>query len=69
MAARAIFKGAIQFDGVNLPVKLYTAIREEQVSFNLLHDQDEIISKKHVGYFMSTPCSMWFPIGLLRLEF
>ena len=42
MPARAIFKGAIQFDGVNLPVKLYTAIREERVSFNLLHDQDKV---------------------------
>jgi DNA end-binding protein Ku len=40
MAARAIFKGAIQFDGVNLPVKLYTAVREQRISFNLLHDQD-----------------------------
>lgn len=42
MTARAIFKGAIQFDGVNLPVKLYTAIREERIGFNLLHDQDSI---------------------------
>lgn len=42
MAARAIFKGIIRFDGVNLPVKLYTAVREERISFNLLHDEDKV---------------------------
>ena len=41
MASRAIFKAVIQVDELEVPVKLYSAIREERVRFHLLHEEDE----------------------------
>jgi DNA end-binding protein Ku len=41
MAARAIWRGALTFGTVNIPVKLYTATRSNDISFNLLHKKDE----------------------------
>src|SRR5438477_9974319 len=40
MALRSIWSGSISFGLVNIPVKLFTAVREERVKFHLLHDQD-----------------------------
>lgn len=42
MPARAMWKGLIEFDGVATPVKLYAAIEDRGVHFNLLHDQDMV---------------------------
>lgn len=39
--ARAIWRGALSFGTVNIPVKLYTATRSNDISFNLLHAKDE----------------------------
>jgi DNA end-binding protein Ku len=44
--ARAIWSGSISFGLVNIPVKLYTAVREERVAFHLLHDQDKVRLKQ-----------------------
>src|SRR3954468_17546066 len=41
MAARSMWTGSISFGLVNIPVKLYNAIREERVAFHMLHDQDK----------------------------
>jgi DNA end-binding protein Ku len=41
MAARSMWTGSISFGLVNIPVKLYNAIREERVSFHMLYDQDK----------------------------
>ncbi len=41
MSARAMWKGVIRFGSVELPVKLYAAVQERTVRFNLLHKQDE----------------------------
>ncbi|MGE0227632.1 MAG: Ku protein [Dehalococcoidia bacterium] len=41
MAARAIWRGALSFGSVSIPVKLYTATRSNDISFNLLHQKDE----------------------------
>lgn len=41
MPGRAIFKAVIQVDELEVPVKLYSAIREERVRFHLLHEEDE----------------------------
>lgn len=38
---RAIFKGALTFGGISIPVKMYSGIREEHVDFHLLHDEDK----------------------------
>ena len=38
--ARAIWKGRIQFETVDVPVKLYTAVGDIAVHSHLLHDQD-----------------------------
>ena len=37
---RAMWKGVITFGAVSVPVKLYSALESQQVSFHLLHDQD-----------------------------
>lgn len=36
MAARAIWKGVVRFGGVELPVKLYSAVEDRKVHFRLL---------------------------------
>jgi DNA end-binding protein Ku len=41
-AARSLWSGSISFGLVNIPVKLYTAVREHRISFHLLHDQDHV---------------------------
>ena len=40
MARRAIWSGSISFGLVNIPIKMYTATREHEIRFNMLHDQD-----------------------------
>lgn len=39
--ARAMWKGAITFGLVNIPVELYTAVRDSRPRFRLLHAEDE----------------------------
>lgn len=39
--AHAIWTGAINFGLVTIPVKLFTAVRTNDLSFNLLHKKDE----------------------------
>ena len=41
MAARSIWTGSITFGLVNIPVKLYNAVREQGIHFHMLHDQDK----------------------------
>jgi DNA end-binding protein Ku len=38
---RSIWSGSLSFGLVNIPVKLYTAVREERIGFHMLHDQDK----------------------------
>src|SRR5262245_42563581 len=38
--ARPIWSGSISFGLVNVPVKLLTAVRHQEVRFNLLHKKD-----------------------------
>jgi DNA end-binding protein Ku len=40
--ARALWKGVIEFGAVAVPVKLYTAVRPQEIRFHLLHDQDHV---------------------------
>lgn len=37
---RSIWKGALSFGLVNIPIRLYTASREKEISFSLLHKKD-----------------------------
>ncbi len=39
--AHAIWSGAINFGLVTIPVKLFTAVRADDLSFNMLHGKDE----------------------------
>ena len=39
MAARAIWKGVIRFDAVEVPVKLYAAVEDRNVQFRLLDEE------------------------------
>jgi DNA end-binding protein Ku len=41
-AARSIWTGSITFGLVNIPVKLFTAVREKNIQFHMLHDQDHV---------------------------
>jgi DNA end-binding protein Ku len=38
--ARPLWKGAISFGMVSIPIKLYTATEEKDVRFNMLHEKD-----------------------------
>jgi len=37
---RAIWSGSISFGLVNIPVKLYSAVRDREIHFHMLHDKD-----------------------------
>src|SRR5581483_11231453 len=39
--AHAIWSGAINFGLVTIPVKVFTAVKTDELSFNLLHKKDE----------------------------
>jgi len=41
-SARAVWTGSIRFGLVDVPVKLYTAVRSQDIHFHLLHDQDGV---------------------------
>ena len=43
---RAIWKGAVSFGMVSIPIKLYTATEEKDVAFNLLHKKDGVRIKQ-----------------------
>ncbi len=49
MAAHAIWSGAINFGLVTIPVKLFTAVRTNDLRFNFLHkeDQGRIFNERH----------------------
>lgn len=40
MAMRAMWKGIITFGEMRIPVKLYAAVRDTRIDFDLLHDAD-----------------------------
>ena len=40
--ARALWKAVIEYGAISVPVKLYTAVRPQQVNFHMLHDQDKV---------------------------
>jgi DNA end-binding protein Ku len=48
MAGRAIWKGQIHFGGVDVPVKLHTAVKEERIQFHLLHRRDRVKLKQQM---------------------
>ena len=37
---RALWKGAVSFGMVSIPIKMYTATEEKDISFNQLHKKD-----------------------------
>ena len=39
--ARSVWKGSIAFGLVNIPVELYSAVRDHRPKFRLLHAKDE----------------------------
>ncbi len=43
---RPIWKGAISFGMVSIPVKLYAAVEEKDVRFHLLHEKDHVRIKQ-----------------------
>ena len=42
MMGRVIWKGNIHFGGIDVPVKLHTAVKEERIQFHLLHRRDHV---------------------------
>ena len=48
MAGRAIWKGYIDLGGIDVPVKLHTAVKEERIRFNLLHRRDQVKLKQQL---------------------
>jgi DNA end-binding protein Ku len=59
--ARALWKAVIEFGAVSVPVKLYTAVRQQEIRFNMLHDQDharlrqEMVCPAHPGGEQEVP--------------
>jgi DNA end-binding protein Ku len=45
---RPVWSGSISFGLVNIPVRLFTAVREQRVAFHLLHDQDKARLRRKV---------------------
>ena len=48
MAARAIWKGCIEFGTVSVPIKLYSAVQEKGVHFRLLDRRTKTPVKQHM---------------------
>lgn len=48
MAARAMWKAVIRFGGVQVPVKLYSALEDRTVHFRLLHETDKVPVKQEM---------------------
>lgn len=46
--ARAIWKGVIKFEDVEVPVKLYSAVSDRGVHFRLLHEKDLVPVKQRM---------------------
>ena len=42
MTGRAIWKGAVHFGDLEVPVKLHTAVKEKRIQFHLLHQPDGV---------------------------
>jgi DNA end-binding protein Ku len=40
--ARAIWKGVLKFGSVSVPVKLYSAVEDRRIDFDLLHERDRV---------------------------
>jgi DNA end-binding protein Ku len=59
--ARALWKGVIEFGAVTVPVKLYTAVRSQEIHFHMLHDQDNVrvrqqmVCRAHSGGELEVP--------------
>jgi len=45
--ARPLWKGAVSFGMVSIPIRLYTATEEKDVHFNMLHETDKGRLKQH----------------------
>jgi DNA end-binding protein Ku len=41
MAPRALWTGSVTFGLVNVPVRIYSAVHEHKLSFNLVHEKDD----------------------------
>jgi DNA end-binding protein Ku len=48
MAARAIWKGDIKIGSTTIPVKLYSAVQDRTVRFNVLDDREQMRVKQHM---------------------
>lgn len=48
MAARAVWKGVLVFEGERVPVKLYSGVEDRRVHFRLLHEEDEVPVKQRM---------------------
>src|SRR5690242_4043571 len=45
---RPVWNGSISFGLVNIPVRLFIAVREKRVAFHLLHDQDKVRLRRKI---------------------
>ncbi len=46
--AQTIWKGVIRCDELRLPVRLYSAVQDRSIRFNLLHDRDRVRLKQRM---------------------
>jgi DNA end-binding protein Ku len=56
MAGKAIWKGYVHLKDVDVPVKVYTAVKESRVQFHLLHEPDGVrLKQQMVCAYEKTP--------------
>src|SRR5262245_7766271 len=48
MTARAIWKGELKLDATKVPVKLYSALKDQTVRFHLLEEKSKTRVKQHM---------------------
>jgi DNA end-binding protein Ku len=47
-SGRPLWAGSISFGLVNIPVRLYPAVREQRIAFHMLHDQDKVRLRRRI---------------------
>jgi len=49
MTARAIWKGELKLDSTKVPVKLYSAVKDQTVRFHILDQKSKTRVKQHMS--------------------
>jgi len=69
MAGHAIWKGHLRFREVDIPVKLHAAVKEDRISFHLLHKKDHVkLKQQMICAYEKVPVQVGEQIKGFKLE-